>query len=1050
MRIKQLILNGFKSFSEKTVISFDPTINAIVGPNGCGKSNILDGLRWVMGEASFTEMRCAKTEDLIFAGNKFIPPVNYAEVVLILETTEHDKFYTPGLANLGSEIEIRRRYFRSGESEFFINKKPCKLKDIQDLFTSGGGSGKAYSIFDLPTMRRIISDNLKELFIEASGLAFYHERKAEIERKLKQTQDDLARLRDIISERMRITRNLKRQAYRLLAFEKVKAEEQKLQIALLRFDYQKVLDAENQLVAELNRVNTELQELENRFKVGEQRKAELKKVLEEKEAEQNELTNEITNLKGQLIVYEERLKSNLEKQNFYQAELKKIQTELELPLSVDITPQTIDEKKTYLSQIKELYQKKEEEFERLRTSNKELEAEIFTIQLQLDELENQERELYLQLAKLDSEIKNYEEKLNNNQRYLQALEKSYESIKLSTGSEVFFADLSQKTIGVITDYYGDNLVGLLSQMLEVPEDYRLALKSALWGHEPMVVIKELQNISDYPSMLKQPVLIAAGESSQDDPEVMFTDTLPQELKRYRKLREVVTIKGPLAACVKTILENTFVVEDINEILELHIKYPQYSYTHRSGVTLRNDGVLVIVPNPQDFVSAEIDKKLESLKKEFEILNDENQKILNTLKELNQEKDKLTQKKDELNREIASAKQNLAQKRELNKQNLELASNFLLDLHKRREEITKLQSELEHLGIEITSHESKKKTLSGTQKNLTETLTNLKTEEENLRRQIDELKAELTTKQKIFQESDYGILVAEYDRLEQELNELRILLDLKTKEAASKEIDKLKIDQNREYLETQADSLMPQGRELLKALVNTKTIDEIKKELGGVQKKLAAIGLINPLAKDEYEREKHELEKLQKQENDIVQAQENLMQALEELTARADAMFSDTYQKVRESFKRIFKEIFLEGEADLVLATPNDPLESDIKVIAQPKGKTPRRLDQLSDGEKALLALSLLFAFYDTKPAPFVFMDEVDAPLDDANVKRFTEYLKRLSETTQVIIITHNKITIEAASVVIGVTSERAGTSKIVSVRLTDLAALSQKKTAVAN
>ena len=181
MRIKQLILNGFKSFPEKTVITFDPSVNAIVGPNGCGKTNVLDGLRWVMGEASFTQMRCAKTEDLIFSGNRVHPPVNYAEVALILQNNEESTNNNQPLYNLGVEIEVKRRFFRSGESEFYINRKPCKLKDIQDLFTSGGGSGHTYSIFDLPTMRQIIGSNLKDLFIEAAGLAFYQERKDEPE-----------------------------------------------------------------------------------------------------------------------------------------------------------------------------------------------------------------------------------------------------------------------------------------------------------------------------------------------------------------------------------------------------------------------------------------------------------------------------------------------------------------------------------------------------------------------------------------------------------------------------------------------------------------------------------------------------------------------------------------------------------------------------------------------------------------------------------------------------------------------------------------------------
>ncbi|MCS7257996.1 MAG: AAA family ATPase, partial [candidate division WOR-3 bacterium] len=606
MRIKQLILNGFKSFSDKTTITFDRSINAIVGPNGCGKSNILDGLRWVMGEASFSEMRCTKTEDLIFAGNKYVPAVNYAEVVLILELTENDKFVTPALANLNSEIEIRRRYFRSGESEFFINKKPCRLRDIQDLFTSGGGSGKAYSIFDLPTMRRIISDNLKELFIEASGLAFYHERKEEIERKLKQTQDDLIRLRDIIAERMRITRNLKRQAYRLMAFEKVKTEEQKLQIALLRFDYLVVLDEETKIDTELAKLNIELKELKDKFNSAESKKAELKTLLSEREAVQNELIREINSLKEQLIIAEERFKNNLEKQSFYKEELKKIQNELEFFRPFEITPQTIEEKKEYLAQIKELYRKKEEEFEKLRQTNKELEAEIFSIQLQLDELENQEKELYFELTKLNSEIESYEEKLNNNQRYFETLKKSYESIKLTSGEKIVFYNLTEGSIKAIFDYYTDNLVGILTDLIYVPDEYKLAFRSSLWGLETLVVVKDLRDITDFPSNLSQPLLVTTSKPNLSDEELPVPSNLPDVLYGYQRLIDLVTLKGPIPIIIREILENTFVIDDLKKIFELSKKFSQYSFTHPSGITLRKDGVLVVLPSSLEHSASEVE------------------------------------------------------------------------------------------------------------------------------------------------------------------------------------------------------------------------------------------------------------------------------------------------------------------------------------------------------------------------------------------------------------------------------------------------------------
>jgi chromosome segregation protein len=1034
MRIKQLILNGFKSFAEKTVITFDPTINAIIGPNGCGKSNILDGLRWVMGEASFTQMRCAKTEDLIFAGNKFHPPVNYAEVILILETTPKDEFFLPHLANLGSEIEIKRRYYRSGESEFFINRRPCKLKDIQDLFTSGGGSGQAYSIFDLPTMRRIISDNLKELFIEASGLAFYRERKEEIERKLKLTNDDLLRLKDIISERMRITRNLKRQAYRLRAYEKVKNEERKLQIALLRIDYQKILGEEKSAEEELNKLQAELIELEKNLTLYEEKRQEYKKALAAKEIERANLSREIENLKEQLVINEERLKNNLEKQEFYQSELKKLHLEISSPEKEEISNEEILEKKIYLDQIKELYRKKEEEFEKLRQKNKELESAIYTAQLSLEELETKDKELYLQIAELHSTITTYQERLNTNQHYLATLKNSREALQKSKGDNLLYKEFSLDEKKILTEFFNENFLGFLNEILMAPEEYQLAISALLYGLEPLILLKELKDLN-YPPNLTRALLIAPCKNATRTIN-SSTLQLPPELKKLQRIIEVINPRIPLPEKIINLINHSFIVDDLSQLIYLKELYPNFSFATKSGIAFRADGVLVILPSRQIIGQPEIIQKLSALQQEINFLTQQSLEIQKRLEASKEKKSLLEKERGENLQNIQNYQKLIAQMREENKKNLELANSYLLDLHKRREEIVQLQGELDHITIEINRQKSHKETITTSQKNLEEIINRIKEEEKILKRNIETIRKSLETKQKEFEESDWNILNHKKLEIEEESNRLRILIDLKRKNLSSHEFEKLKLAQERERLETEASRLLPDGKELL-LLSENENLDIIKRELANVGKKLALIGLINPLAQEEYEKEKEALDKLLKQENDVLDAKQNLINALEELTKYAESLFRETYEKVKVSFQRIFGEIFLEGEADLLLETPNNPLESEIKIIARPRGKNPRRLDQLSDGEKALLALSLLFAFYDIKPAPFVFMDEVDAPLDDANVKRFNEYLKRLSETTQVIIITHNKITIETASAVIGVTTEKAGISKTVSVRIRD-------------
>jgi len=1036
MRIKQLILNGFKSFPEKTVITFDPNVNAIVGPNGCGKTNVLDGLRWVMGEASFTQMRCAKTEDLIFSGNRAHPPVNYAEVALILENNEESSNNNQPLYNLGTEIEVKRRFFRSGESEFYINRKPCKLKDIQDLFTSGGGSGHTYSIFDLPTMRQIIGSNLKDLFIEAAGLAFYQERKDEIERKLKLTSDDVIRLNDIITERTRITRSLKRQAYRLMAFEKVKEQERKLQVSLLKFDYKKICSDETIINDELNKLQNEASALEQKNNDAEHRRAELRKVLQEKEGIRNTIQQEIDALKEQIIINEERLKANLDKQNLFKGEQTKLQSEFAFIEQLETNKNITGNKKQYLEQINNVFSKKEQEFEDLRHKNKTLEAEIFSDQLALDELSEKDKQLFIRFSQLSSEFSTTEMKIEDTKRYLQTLVDSLSALTLTKSNRASFEDSKI----VLKERLGNNYIGRLKEMIVAKPGFETALDSVLFGIYDAITVNSLSDIPFDNIPKDRSWIILAHSSNIKHPIV----SRPQ-INIGRSFNEVIELNAKIPDYIKSIIDSFILIEDYTQIQSIDKNLSDYSFVTKSGIALTNSGLLII---PQVSTKESLDNKPgDKLDEKIKTLSQENEIIENNLKGLGQNLNRLAQEKKDKEKDkqetslsLKQKQETINQKRKQNKENLDLASNLLFDLNKRREEITRIKAELD----EITRTEDHRDSLFADRQRVTETIRNLSEEENSLRKNVNQLQDNSKEKKLFFDKTEVGLLSKEYDDLELQLNESRVVLDIQKNNIANRQLKKFEIVNKREQIEKQVAELLPNGLEMLTLPdEQIREIDDIKKELGLVQKRIIAIGLINPLAKDDYEREKIALDKLVGQRTDIQTAQNNLTFALSELTKKAEEMFLVTYQAVQVSFRRIFKEIFLEGEADIILETPNTPLASEIKIIAQPRGKVPKRLDQLSDGEKALLALSLLFAFYDIKPAPFCFMDEVDAPLDDANVKRFTQFLKRISQTTQIIIITHNKLTVEAATVVIGVTTEEVGISKIVSVRFKDIPAFAK-------
>ncbi|MEO0075380.1 MAG: AAA family ATPase, partial [candidate division WOR-3 bacterium] len=501
----------------------------------------------------------------------------------------------------------------------------------------------------------------------------------------------------------------------------------------------------------------------------------------------------------------------------------------------------------------------------------------------------------------------------------------------------------------------------------------------------------------------------------------------------QSLLNFVNFKSNTPPFLSSLFASYLVVDNYQQIISLRQQFPQYAFVTKTGIILNHDGILIIPPKTNSVNSSNLNNQIYSLEQEISLLESKNVELLKEIEVNHRNKQSKEIEKNTVNEELKKIQTLIIEKRKTNKENLEKASNFLYELNKRREEIIQIQAAM----AEIKLTQNQKQTLSEEKNRLLKELTELKNEASVLQNNINNLKAKLANQQQILQEHTPTLLTARYDDIDKKIILLRSDLDNIRQKLNALQYQKLEIITQRQVIEKQAQDYLENGIELLKSNVITKPIDDIKKELSLVSRKITAIGMINPLARDDYQREKNELDRLTSQYQDIVKAQTNLNLALSELTKKAEQMFLATYDKVKISFRQIFKDIFSEGEADLILETPTNPLDSDIRIIAQPKGKSPRRLDQLSDGEKALLALSLLFAFYDIKPAPFVFMDEVDAPLDDANVKRFTNFLKRITQTTQVIIITHNKLTIESAAVVIGVTTEEPGISKIVSVRFKD-------------
>ncbi len=1128
-------------------------MNAIVGPNGCGKSNILDALRWVLGEQSFALLRCARNEDLIFGGTAQSPALNMAEVRLVLDTGD-----VPGL---GAELEIRRRYFRSGESEYFLNRQQCRLRDITDLFLSAGIGTKAYSIFDLRQIREIVSGNIRRMFDEAAQLAKYQEAKADCQRKLELTASDLVRLEDIVAERERVVRGLRRQAARLRAYQRLKEEEKALRLVELKMEYdslgrelvatrsdaEALERAEAERLTAIHRLEEELRTL--RMQVRErqaQREAllagvhqlraaqaelEAQSVLERQRAElleqaaagarqEEERQNEAVAAFEQLFAETvERLKnagegvkaanvrlaaarqrvSSLE-QKLYQLRTQEavLRDQVREQLEIEQADRSaLARLEAIAENLSEVAERQRQELASIRERVKRAEAEAAEAERQLlaadqrmGELRQQVESWRRQLAATGDELRRVRGEAAQLRQEHAGLEKDVAVLRRALVTEQ-----AQNAAGVI----GDGLAGEVCSFLEVSEGWERACEAALYS------VLDFLSINRSVTRQELELLAEAG------PQLRYGFLLPQAGHReaevppepagtvVRRLAEYVKVKPGAPALLLQVLGSFLVAPDGADLEQLAEVCPGWNLVTRDGVARFADGRLVMEGAERGQLSAgrrlrrvsqrlaEVQSALAECAAREQSLLEEESVLQRELSRYEAELVETDRSRAGLSALAAAAGGVLAdlkaeeQRAGAELQNLEAqlktAADRVVSLRKRLAEAeggsaTKVQ-ELTAVQLAVAEHEGLvKEALQDSAQALAalgeeqQQVSRLETELAYVKRTIDEARRRASS---LTGESEAQR--QEAARLRQSAQERQAAIEQKRREAeeleaqaaglapasiaqAEEELEK-NIAELREKQERNQRFVIDQRLRLhdleqrLAALVEEarashgvdiasftpEPVDDFEERRASVQRRLEALGAVNPLAADEFEQERRDLSRLVAQRDDVVRAKANLEQTMTELDRHARDQFLKTYSEVREHFKEIFRRLFLEGEADLVLLDEANPLQSEVAIIARPKGKTPRRLEQLSDGEKALLAVSLLFAFYRVKPAPFCFLDEVDAPLDDVNVGRFADYLQELSRQTQVVIITHNRATVERAATLFGVTAEQPGISQLVSVSL---------------
>lgn len=1165
MYIKELQLFGFKSFQEKTIIRFSPGLNCIVGPNGCGKSNILDALRWVLGEQSFSVLRCAKTEDLIFAGTATAPAVNYAEVKLLLST--EDQPGSEGVLGQGekfTEVEVRRRFFRSGESEHYLNRQPCRLRDVQDLFLSQGIGSKAYSIFDLRQIREIIAGNIRKMFEEAASLAKFREAKEECQRKLDLTQTDLTRLEDIIAERERIVRSLQRQAGKLRAFQRLKEEEKRLRLIELKRSYDflcveleqvkqelEILEhAAGERIGEIKRLEVELRSLRTRLLNAEgeregvrlkvQRHREMIAEIEKQQAvEEQEIAflsqraeeakSTVSRREEEILRLEELFARTVKQLAERNGRLDKVQQELEKArLKTKEQEEGLYRLRDEEKSLRERLQNLLEEEQQLRNTLAKIEAEaentavlqkrikqdlmilserhgqiareLNELQVAVDKARQEKRRLQSRMMGLDaaiSEINRRQEERKKRRAELE-VERSLLEQELA-GLRARFA---REETAVARSVLGAERLSEAGKFLKPREGWERACEAACFSLLDFLICSEISG-DNWAVLEKSAAKLRIGffVGGEIGGGGGIEQGLIKDARVLGVLAEFVQIEPNAPALLAEMVQKFLIVRDRRTLEELKREFPSYYFVTQDGVAWFGDGRLVFVGSCASRLALEREikekeRKLEGVRKEIEQLNHE---------EIEEESKKTTLERDREGVESESVVAEKEQMRAESKQEMVFARRAELEREKVRLQaesarLNKVQGILEEKKSEISGQLTKiAQKIGATQSELERVEQTAEEREAVVKRELGqgaELLAEISEERRHIErlEVESGHIRQEIEERRRSVEELRRIIDQAAQQrtaAAAKEkarreaVESLQTElkeMERELerfitqeiaravdgLEKNIEELrnhQEQGQKVifeqrlraaeLEGRIKTlteeaqisyqtdiatfvpETIEGFEERLQKMRHRIEALGQVNPLALEEYEEERKGLDRLLFQRNDVGQARENLQQSLFEIDRHAREQFITTYQKVRAEFQKIFKELFLEGEADLVLINDANPLESEVGIIAKPRGKNPKRLEQLSDGEKALLAVSLLFAFYQVKPAPFCFLDEVDAPLDDVNVGRFADYLKRLSERTQVIVITHNRSTVERADVLLGVTAEQPGVSKVVSVSLAE-------------
>lgn len=1184
MLLKSLELHGFKTFPDKTKLSFDTGMTAVVGPNGSGKSNISDAIRWVLGEQAPKSLRCSKMEDVVFNGTDGRKALGYAEVTLNIDNKDRFLQYD------GDDVAVTRRYYRSGDSEYLINGAQVRLRDINELFMDTGLGRDGYSMIGQGKIDSIVaskSEDRREIFEEAAGISRYRYKKIESERKLKSTEDNLLRLRDIVSdlkERIGPLETQSKKAEKFLEYSGEKKDieislwvntlnnsqrvlkEQEDKIEISRLQHTEANDALDNIQVETEEIyvkngefSTEIEEIRNNInsviaEISSKKSSvsvaendilhnqenikriedeiqqvnvdavDILKDIDHKKAEISELNNQIAEKQSQYNVAAEKL-NNI---NLDSSRSGDIIQELSSKLAgltaksadarvLQMTSVTaISDLHSRIESINSSYEDKKEQLKITSEMMNDYKKEIDRCNDLVNSITNSISGLEI---KLQSRLKKRDELKENSDKLNLDVQECLRRIKLLEDLERNLEGFSYSVKAVMKGSKEGRLKGIhgpVSRVIEVPKEYTVAIEIALGAAMQNIVTTTEQDAKNAIAFLKQQDKGRAtflpmntiksrefNEKGLDDcygfvgvasdlcnckPEynnilssllgrIVVAEDLNSATviaKKYGYRFKVVTIDGQVVNAggsltggslgkksgllsraseissakekVKRLQEKAIVAEkDLEKATSDYSKVEADILGARGDLsTAKQEQIRVLTEakacendlNTQKLAIADAESEIESCKERLEQCKADEKSAKESLEKINKE---ISECESELEK-ISGNRSKLTEERESISQ---LLQNTKLEIVTAQKDIETLNSEISFALSTEQNRDARKQEMFAQIDNYTEVIEKTKVNITSLKKDIEAL----NTKVKSLN-ADIEKINEKKENLEKRTTELRLLEREKTneREIAGRELSRL--EERKINLQKEFDNIITKlweeyqltRKEAQEKAVDISDISASQKRLNELKSKIRNLGNVNVSAIEEYKEVSERYEFISAQVEDVEKSKREIEKLITELTKQMQEEFITSFEEINRNFTYTFKELFGGGTASLSLTDPQEILTSGIDIVVHPPGKIVVHLDALSGGEKALVAIALYFAIMKVRPAPFCVMDEIEAALDDVNVDRFAQYVRNLTHSTQFILITHRRGTMEEADVLYGVTMQDEGVSKLLSLRASEVAA----------